>query len=1166
MMKAYINKFIIICLSLAMIGMSLYIPSISVRADEKDEAVEDDTTDETRQISEMKVVHISSVIDLVALCNNCIDETWSLDKYVMLDNDISLSGIEFEGIPSFSGVFDGCGHSITDMTIDGDRSYSGLFCYVGRSGLILALNVKGNIEASITRYATGGIAGENNGVIKNCCFNGNVSGGDFVGGIAGINDMSGQIFDTVSEGNVSGRHCTGGIAGRNDGSIRGCENRSHVNTEYKENPLQLTDLDSKLSVGNVDALLNGEEIADSSVIWDIYNIGGIAGRSSGVIGDCVNNGNVGYEHVGYNIGGIAGIHSGYIYGCTNNAYVCGKKDVGGIVGQAEPYVRLEVNLETFLAIQESIESLHGQINKTLNDVGNTSQVLANRLTVMQQYTTSAMGDMAYLASDTVDYANSASNAVNQTYSRIDMLVDDTDKTNREFRAWITDTPGANNNWAVDSVQRYNSYIHNMSVSDRQYMGTFDENYDAHMDSLNGNVQGLMNNYGVLINEVNGQTQQVVNDMRSISSQIEKIVSLCEDAVTEASERTISDMYRDDSVLVADDCKESTIDGCINMGQVFGDTDCAGIVGIATLEADLYMDDAIQVIEESRKVLVGQYIACCVIRNCDNRADIRSEYNYIGGICGRQTTGVIKNCSSFGDVESASGQYAGGITGASDSDIMLSTSKGRLTGSEYVGGIAGDGNNIANCLSMVTIDGATDWYGAVAGHINDESVLEGNCFISDNLSGVNRISYKDKAENISFYNAINNEALNIPDDFGVMRITFLVEDGDELTEVGKAEVGYDSNVTSDRYPAVDAPAGYYVQWEQDALYKVREDIKLKAHYVQYLSTIADVNVMENGQSRILVDGRFRTSDELGVMTQEIVHYDTDEEYILSRFVLTIPDDGRDLHTVRFYIDPEITSPETTVVPYFLGNGTWAEAPNVRVMGNYLLFDVPGTNPSIKVVWNQYKQFYIKHTILPLVLIGVAVLVVIVLMIIMLVHRKSIAKNRKMVVRAVKKKIKNAGTDDLFYHAKEDEHGEESEGIEWQEIAKEWGIDPGKMEIAELKADNSDLDKISAQLDKLGADDAVAGKAYLVSEEMFLNIVDHAHADYVKYFCAKKGNDIIIAFWDNGSGFDPTKDHKEEVNDTLVVDVELGIKLIKSITTQWIYTRHSRENCNFMRVTS
>ena len=75
--------------------------------------------------------------------------------------------------------------------------------------------------------------------------------------------------------------------------------------------------------------------ATNSVTNVATDTGGVAGRSSGMILTSVNTGTIGYEHVGYNVGGIVGRTDGLVSGCVNQGCVLGRKDVGGIAGQAE---------------------------------------------------------------------------------------------------------------------------------------------------------------------------------------------------------------------------------------------------------------------------------------------------------------------------------------------------------------------------------------------------------------------------------------------------------------------------------------------------------------------------------------------------------------------------------------------------------------------------------------------------------------------------------------------------------------------------------------------------------------------------------------------------------------------------------------------------------------
>lgn len=62
-------------------------------------------------------------------------------------------------------------------------------------------------------------------------------------------------------------------------------------------------------------------------------IGGLVGNNSGVIRSCINNGAVGYQHMGYNIGGIAGDSDTMIRNCSTKSVLAGDTYVGGIAGK-----------------------------------------------------------------------------------------------------------------------------------------------------------------------------------------------------------------------------------------------------------------------------------------------------------------------------------------------------------------------------------------------------------------------------------------------------------------------------------------------------------------------------------------------------------------------------------------------------------------------------------------------------------------------------------------------------------------------------------------------------------------------------------------------------------------------------------------------------------------
>lgn len=300
-----------------------------------------------------RTIHIATVKAFMSFAEECCLDSYSKGLTVYLDRDLDLSKEEdFFGVPIFCGEFNGGNHCISGLSLTGEGSVRGLFRYVEENALICDLQVKGLAEPQGTRCVTGGIAGSNRGIIRDCIFTGTVSGNENIGGIAGVNKVTGLIENCSVRGNLHGNHFVGGIAGKNEGLIRNCSNFSEVNVTERENDVDFSDI-------TIEAML-GTEQANT-----VTDIAGIAGASTGVLRDCVNYGNIGYVHMGYNVGGIAGTQSGYITDCRNQGTVSGRKEVGGIVGQMEPILQVEYS-------QDALQTLRQQLSGTSSLIGHAS--------------------------------------------------------------------------------------------------------------------------------------------------------------------------------------------------------------------------------------------------------------------------------------------------------------------------------------------------------------------------------------------------------------------------------------------------------------------------------------------------------------------------------------------------------------------------------------------------------------------------------------------------------------------------------------------------------------------------------------------------------------------------------------------------------------------------
>lgn len=310
--------------------------SEEIPEDPSDMTYEDDLSGYLYPVDQlnMTTIYVSTADDLINLAKNCRLDTWSKDKNIVLKDDIVLDGSGFKYIPIFGGIFDGQGHTISGVTVSDAESYTGLFCITQESAVIKDLKVQGSFVPSGKQLATGGIVGDNYGMISNCSFEGNIDGYDYTGGIAGYNEHSGVISTCKSSGYVSGMHFTGGITGYNLGVINGCTNDAKINISSVDETLSIKDVNIDQYEDKLRNLFGDNNKQDSTnVLNSTVDTGGICGYSQGQILSCVNNALVGYEHFGYNVGGIVGRHNGYVDMCINNGEIYGRKDVGGIAGQ-----------------------------------------------------------------------------------------------------------------------------------------------------------------------------------------------------------------------------------------------------------------------------------------------------------------------------------------------------------------------------------------------------------------------------------------------------------------------------------------------------------------------------------------------------------------------------------------------------------------------------------------------------------------------------------------------------------------------------------------------------------------------------------------------------------------------------------------------------------------
>lgn len=161
----------------------------------------------------------------------CAELTEDIDLNGEAWTPIGIGDAFYARTPSYSGTFDGKGHTIKNLSIDSSAHYVGLFGYV-YGGTIRNLTVSGSVKGS---EHTGGIAGAaNGGTFENCANQCAVQGGT-TGGIIGFATEEGTLIvrDCYNVGSITTTtgNSVGGIIGQcinTSGTIRNCYNAGTV--------------------------------------------------------------------------------------------------------------------------------------------------------------------------------------------------------------------------------------------------------------------------------------------------------------------------------------------------------------------------------------------------------------------------------------------------------------------------------------------------------------------------------------------------------------------------------------------------------------------------------------------------------------------------------------------------------------------------------------------------------------------------------------------------------------------------------------------------------------------------------------------------------------------------------------------------------------------------
>lgn len=917
-------------------------------------------------------ISISTEEDLLWLAGNCQLDSWSGDKYIRLENDISLERQKDISIPVFGGIFDGCGFTISGLDIQTAGSAKGLFRYIQEGGEVRNLTVSGQVQPGGSRSQTGILAGVNYGRIINCTVSGSVVGASETGGVAGVNEETGEIRVCASFAIVTGDHYTGGICGTNKGVLNNCSNSGNVNTYSREVAYDLEDL----TVENLEDANSMEKIAAHT------DTGGIAGYSEGKIYYCSNSGAVGYQHVGYNVGGIVGrLHQGYLQNCTNSGHILGRKDVGGIAGQMEPFWEIQYLNDQLSQLDAEVDIFLDLLQKTNEDLGGLGAEAAHlggEIGVNLQNISFAAGNLTGAASDLWYIYNQELTGVSSDYSRLNQEWSNLAALDRERAEegakWAEqiDFTISGNEWPTVSgnggsinkpevsdpfpnaesyaaaLRRFgesaNGRLTVMNAAAKDKSGGIDTNLeilDAQMREASFRLVSLMEvlEEGAMQTSGNGDAlieqalvlHRLFGEIRDDLFCYEKIS--VEDVSDEAAggglEDPGADSLRGEEVYYDTGAfQKGKITLCLNRGLVEADTAVGGIVGQVAAEYDFDPEDDISV-EGTESFHIEQSVKA-VVRESRNLGDVAGKKDYVGGIVGRADFGAVISCEAYGNVESAGGSYVGGIAGSSGYCVRSCYYMGELSGKDCVGGIVGRGSDLFYNYAYPEIGYSGERAGSIAGSLAKEGVLYGNYYVQEDFEqtkkdsrscvpGIDSVGYEHGAEPLSYEEFASRE--EVPEAFREFTVRFQA-DGKELAAV---TCRYGDGIDPAQIPEVPSKEGFYGMWPEYDYTCVTGNRVLEAEYEKWVTSLADTKQNEGGRPKALVQGKFRpeaflTLEETPEGTEIVLHSFDSWEENTDGFVVRVF--GKDA--------------ENAVVE--LWNGTGYTRTPAKVMGSYLEFAV------------------------------------------------------------------------------------------------------------------------------------------------------------------------------------------------------------------------------------
>lgn len=447
---------------------------------------------------------------------------------------------------------------------------------------------------------------------------------------------------------------------------------------------------------------------------------------------------------------------------------------------------------------------------------------------------------------------------------------------------------------------------------KQYTDTLGDKAQSAVDDIDRELTAIQDRVSLMTQATEADNQALNATSHAILDQM--------DAVRQA----ISDLSQEPEITVTDltdelDHGPGLVMGCRASGTVDGDSNVGGIVGTVSPELG---DDPEATFDPGDLELMSDVYATlkAVVRDCRFDGSITVKNECGGGIAGRCEAGALVDCAARGTVETGS-DYCGGIVGLTRGKVIRCAALTDLTGEGWLGGVAGLGEDITDCRTMIRAYSNGEYLGAIAGQ--SEGTLTGNRYLMEDLAGLDSVDYEGTAQGVDFETFSQLDF--IPADFLTFSYRFEVN-GQTVAEI---PFEYKSDLDLTQVPQPPQQGSEYGQWPQFPTRDLRRSLVLQAQFTAPTSTLSD----QNGIAQLLVEGTFTPEAFLSVQEESLPAQEVGGCTAHAAWSYSVTGSQSDTLTIRLRADG-VKKPAAALYQ----DGQWQKVDST-LDGSYLVFSGP-----------------------------------------------------------------------------------------------------------------------------------------------------------------------------------------------------------------------------------